>query len=608
MRTLILSLILTINIFSQSDIYFHFPAKKQKITSENKPIYFTGKVDIEKIDKLEINKINVNLDKDGGFVFYGLPKISDSDEKNYYNGIFNIVLYYRNGEVKNLEHSFYIKFLNKIKESSNDFKIYDIILPSGDILCEKNEKIFIKIQATTGKKVWLTIEGVKEQFTLLEEKYVKKNYWADIVFGDGFSTLSDTVQGFYSGFIKINQKVKDATIYLNTYNDNQQIISIPLKYKITTYDGDNIGIATITNKNDGNLIVLRNSPGGGYRFFPLPNTKFEIIGKEGNWVKLKLDNDNSVYANQNDVKYEFKVNSYIINDNISYTRIEEDDNFIYFSLSVKNPLPYEIITNNDSQVDILLYNCKDDIDFIRDLTFPSKITTIKHNQIKDNVVKISLKLEQKKLWGYDVEFNDEMMRFKFRKPPKVKDKKIENLIVSIDPGHSPDFGAVGVYGLKEKDVNFSISMKLKNMLEKKGIKVFLTRNSADEPLDLRNRKKVVNNFSPHILVSIHNNAVPENVNPIKNNGSSVYYYFEQSREFAKHVQKNLLTNLKLNNFGLFHDNLYMCRIPESISILVEPAFIMLPEQERLLRQDEFQEKIAKSIYNAIINYSMENAE
>jgi N-acetylmuramoyl-L-alanine amidase len=77
---------------------------------------------------------------------------------------------------------------------------------------------------------------------------------------------------------------------------------------------------------------------------------------------------------------------------------------------------------------------------------------------------------------------------------------------------------------------------------------------------------------------------------------------------AEFIHKNFLNNLGLKDFGLYWDNLYMCRIPESISLLVEPAFMMLPEQEKLLLTDDFQNKIAKSIFDAINKFYEEYAE
>ncbi|MCX8011081.1 MAG: N-acetylmuramoyl-L-alanine amidase, partial [Ignavibacteria bacterium] len=150
---------------------------------------------------------------------------------------------------------------------------------------------------------------------------------------------------------------------------------------------------------------------------------------------------------------------------------------------------------------------------------------------------------------------------------------------------------------KEKDVNLSISLKLKQKLEEKGAYVSLTH--TDDPLPLRSRKQRVLISEPDVSISIHNNAVPDGVYPIVHNGTSVYFYNPNAQLLATKLHKHLLKDLNLPNFGLYWDNLYMCRIPETIAVLVEPAFMSLPEQEKMLLDSIFQEKIAKSLCTAL---------
>lgn len=121
-------------------------------------------------------------------------------------------------------------------------------------------------------------------------------------------------------------------------------------------------------------------------------------------------------------------------------------------------------------------------------------------------------------------------------------------------------------------------------------------------MPLRERRAKVLSFNPDISISIHNNAVPDGVNPLEYNGFSVYYYNENARELAYILHQKMRERLNLPDFGLYWDNLYMCRIPETIAILVEPTFIIHPEQEALLKDREFQLKISKSIKDAIVEF------
>jgi N-acetylmuramoyl-L-alanine amidase len=68
---------------------------------------------------------------------------------------------------------------------------------------------------------------------------------------------------------------------------------------------------------------------------------------------------------------------------------------------------------------------------------------------------------------------------------------------------------------------------------------------------------------------------------------------------AEQVHQSMLTKLKLKNYGLFYDNLAVCRPPQFLAILTEPAFIMYPEEEMLLTDPKFQWKCANAIANGI---------
>jgi N-acetylmuramoyl-L-alanine amidase len=183
---------------------------------------------------------------------------------------------------------------------------------------------------------------------------------------------------------------------------------------------------------------------------------------------------------------------------------------------------------------------------------------------------------------------------------------LKDIKIVLDPGHNSDDGAVGPTGLKEKDINLILAKVTKEVLEKEGAKVFLTREN--NPLPLRERKARVLSFNPDISVSIHNNAVPDGVNPLEHNGFSVYFYNQNARELAFYLHKEFKEKLNLPDFGIYWDNLYMCRIPETVALLVEPTFIIHPEQEELLKQSEFQMKIANAIKDALIKFLDEMRE
>ena len=99
-------------------------------------------------------------------------------------------------------------------------------------------------------------------------------------------------------------------------------------------------------------------------------------------------------------------------------------------------------------------------------------------------------------------------------------------IVVLDAGHGgTDSGKVGINGVKEKDINLTITNSVKKILEKENIQVIMTRET-DKQLaqskveDLKYRVKIMNETSPVLAVSIHQNSYhEENVF-----GAQVFYY------------------------------------------------------------------------------------
>lgn len=188
-------------------------------------------------------------------------------------------------------------------------------------------------------------------------------------------------------------------------------------------------------------------------------------------------------------------------------------------------------------------------------------------------------------------------------------------ILIIDAGHGGmDGGAVGNEGTLEKDINLKVALQLKNIAEKNGKQVILTR-SEDTSLhttesnrvrdqkrsDLENRRQVLQNNSQGIFISIHMNKYDsETVR-----GSQVFYADnEQSRTLANKIQTSLIKGLADGNKRVAKpapSNLYIFKGCNSTAVVVECGFLSCPEEEKLLADDKYQQKLAQCIYDGIYN-------
>lgn len=185
--------------------------------------------------------------------------------------------------------------------------------------------------------------------------------------------------------------------------------------------------------------------------------------------------------------------------------------------------------------------------------------------------------------------------------------------VVLDAGHgAPDGGAVGPGGTQEKDVNLDIVLKLQEILESRGMRVVLTR-SGDEGIydsdadtirqkkisDMRNRLDIINNSGADLFISIHMNAFTQK----SSHGLHVFYSrnHPEAEPLASAITDSIssLTGAQAHEVKTASETLYLMKNPKPPAILVECGFITNPEEEKLLRTDEYRAKIAYAIADAV---------
>jgi len=106
--------------------------------------------------------------------------------------------------------------------------------------------------------------------------------------------------------------------------------------------------------------------------------------------------------------------------------------------------------------------------------------------------------------------------------------------VVIDAGHGgKDSGALSANGIQEKDIVLRTVQILRNMLEKKGYEVYLTRDN-DVFIELQERTHFANKKNADIFVSIHANAVDtRHSEASKFHGIETYFLSPARSERAK---------------------------------------------------------------------------
>jgi N-acetylmuramoyl-L-alanine amidase len=114
-------------------------------------------------------------------------------------------------------------------------------------------------------------------------------------------------------------------------------------------------------------------------------------------------------------------------------------------------------------------------------------------------------------------------------------------------------------------------------------------------------------WNAHVLLSLHNNAFPDGVNPFVNHGTSVYYFQPHSVDLAKLTLRELLDELGMRDIGIGRADLALVRPSWMPSILSETLFMMVPQQEAALRDALVQERIARAHLRALEAFLRERA-
>jgi N-acetylmuramoyl-L-alanine amidase len=174
-------------------------------------------------------------------------------------------------------------------------------------------------------------------------------------------------------------------------------------------------------------------------------------------------------------------------------------------------------------------------------------------------------------------------------------------VVAIDPGHGgADPGAVGINGIQEKNIVFSISTQVVQQLRRKGINAVLTRK-GDQEIDLAPRVATAARIKADVFVSIHANAISMSRPDI--NGLETYYYASaQGRRLAKAIHNRILRNTNLRDKGVRQARFYVIRRTKMPAVLVETGFVTGAQDAARFASASGRTQIAEAIAQGIIDY------
>ena len=203
--------------------------------------------------------------------------------------------------------------------------------------------------------------------------------------------------------------------------------------------------------------------------------------------------------------------------------------------------------------------------------------------------------------------------FHFDPPPYTR--HLKGFKICLDPGHGgqghvPDYKR-GPTGVREAEVNLRVAFHLREMLQKVGATVIMTRVD-DSYVSLPMRSQIANESSADFFISLHHNGID---NP-KVNYTSTWYHGDaddsrQSLDLARYIQQGVSDALQLPTSpasGLYSDKLItasgfgVLRLTECPAVLCEASFLSNPEEEARLTEENYLRKEAFGYFLGIARY------
>ena len=251
--------------------------------------------------------------------------------------------------------------------------------------------------------------------------------------------------------------------------------------------------------------------------------------------------------------------------------------------------------------------------------------------------------------NYDILITIHNKMFTSAEEERKTREKWEFDVIVLDPGHGgKDPGAIGIYNIKEKNVNLDVALRVGKLIEKKmkDVKVVYTRKT-DKFVDLYKRGKIANEDGGKLFISIHCNSTKKK--NTSTNGIEVYLlrpgrteeaiaiaewensvieyeddpsryeqltdenfilvsmahssFMKYSESFADMLNSQFKHNTRLKARGVKQAGFYVLVGASMPSVLIENGFITNKRDVNYLNSSSGQQQLAEAIFDAINEYS-----
>src|SRR5947208_7151737 len=351
------------------------------------------------------------------------------------------------------------------------------------------------------------------------------------------------------------------------------------------------------------LTAGRAVPGGTYNWFFPTGTTAVLSGRWNDQARLQLSRGAVAWVSAADA-VPLAAGTPPPGGAVGSVRLQAGPTSVTLRVPLPGKLPF-LVTEQERSLALRIYGAASNINWMQYGRTDPLVTRMTYAQPAADEVTITLELSRR-VWGYRTRFEGRDLLVEVRRPPPIDARHpLRGRTIVLDPGHPP-LGAKGPTGLWEPVATLAVAHKAKQLLERAGATVLLTR-TGPAPVDLFPRTHFAELHDADVLVSIHANALPDGMNPFVNNGTSVYYFQPRSAALARELDRALVAELGVRDLGMGRGDYALVRPTWMPSALTEALFIIMPEQEALLASDDGQWRYARGVARGIEDFLRKRA-
>jgi N-acetylmuramoyl-L-alanine amidase len=348
---------------------------------------------------------------------------------------------------------------------------------------------------TPGCRAWFAVPGVADSITMIEIPPREQAFWGEAVFGSGAVPESLLVNGIYAGYYEVPESVSvvdtpliyhlrppSAATLAHRVIAAPRLLSVPRVVEWLE-GGDSIAVACPSDYkvslNDpaypfavrlkDSVQVMRHGPRKGYFSILQPKgVEVLVIGREGDWYRTRLSATQIAWVDTVAVE-RLPQGHQLPNSHVTSMRTFAKPEYVRLEIPLKGKHAFRVTETAARHVCVQLFGVTSDTDWIRYDTQATLVSLARWSQPEPGVYQVDLELS-KDIWGYDAYYVGNAFVLQLNLPPE-RVHGLHGKRIVVDPGHSPDPGAIGPTGYTEAEANLGIALELAAELRRKGRKL-----------------------------------------------------------------------------------------------------------------------------------------